>query len=113
MVFNISEVSDYIYSYYPRKVGKGYKYIAAFLKNGRELSGIGKVKLNHEQIRCAVMDYAMDCEDNQTEKKFIQQFDTFMDRTVLDHVEASQEGYEIYMKEIYGDNWESIKFIYK
>jgi len=112
---SIKEISDKIYSKYPRKDGKakGYEYIAAFLTKGRKLSGIGRVKLNHEQIYCAVKDYAMDCEENQTAKQYIQQFSTFMDKTVLDYVDKSIEGYERYMEGTYGDDWKSIKFIYK
>ncbi len=112
---SIKEISDKIYSKYPRKDGKakGYEYIAAFLKKGRELSGIGRIKLNHEQIRCAVMDYAMDCEENKTAKQYMQQFSTFMNKTVLDYVDKSIEGYERYMEETYGDDWRSIKFTYK
>lgn len=112
---SISEASDKIYSFYPRKEGKakGYEYIKAYLKNGRNLSNIGKVKLNHEQIICAVMNYAMNCRENNTDTKYIQQFSTFMNKTIIDHLEESREGYEEYMKKTYGSDWDKIKFIYK
>lgn len=112
---SVKEAADLIYSAYPRKDGKakGYEEIAAYLKKGRQLSGLGTVKLNHEQLYCAVRDYAMDCSEKGTDKQYIQLFSTFMNKTVVDYVEKSVKGYEDYMQRKYGDEWRNIKFTYK
>lgn len=113
-IISVKEISELIYSKYPRKEGKsrGIEQVGQLLK-GKKISGIGRVKFNHCQIYCAVRDYAMDCEENNRETKFIQLFSTFMGKTVLDYVEKSVPGYEEYMQREYGDEWRSIKFVYR
>lgn len=111
---NIYEAIEKIYKAYPRKEGKakGFEHAIGYLK-GRKISGLGTVKLNHEQIYCAVRDYAMDCSEKGTDKQYIQLFSTFMNKTVVDYVEKSVKGYEDYMQRKYGDEWRIIKFAYK
>ena len=111
---SVKEVAELIYSKYPRKEGKarGIEQVGQLLK-GKSVSGIGWVKFNHGQLYCAVREYAMCCEENERETKFIQIFSTFMNKTVLDYVENSAEGYEKYMKREYGNEWRKIKFVYK
>lgn len=111
---SVKEAVEDIYSAYPRKEGKakGFEQVKQLLK-GKLLSGIGRVKFNHCQLYCAVRDYAMDCEESGRETKFIQLFSTFMNKTVLDYVEKSAEGYEKYMQREYGNEWREIKFVYK
>lgn len=112
---SVKEAAEIIYSQYPRKEGKteGFERVGQFLKKGRVIGGLGRVKLNHEQIYCAVRDYAMDCSDKGTEKQYIQLFSTFMNKTVIDYAEKSESGYEKYMERKYGSDWRSIKFVYK
>lgn len=111
---SIQEAAEHIYSAYPRKEGKakGFEQVGQWLK-GRQISGMGRVKFNHEQLYCAVRDYAMDCEENGRETKFIQLFSTFMGKTVIDFVEKSVSGYEDRMQREYGNEWREIKFVYK
>lgn len=114
-IISVKEAAELIYSQYPRKEGKaeGFERVGNFLKKGRKIGSLGTVRLNHEQLYCAVRDYAMDCEENGRETKFIQLFSTFMGKTVLDYAEKSAAGYEKYMERKYGSEWRSIKFTYK
>ncbi|MCM1328459.1 MAG: helix-turn-helix domain-containing protein [Ruminococcus sp.] len=111
---SVKEAAEHIYSAYPRKEGKakGFEQIKQLLK-GKNISGIGRVKFNHEQLFCAVRDYAIDCEESGRETKFIQLFGTFMGKTVIDYAEKSACGYEEYMQRKYGEEWRSVKFVYK
>lgn len=112
---SVKEAAEAIYKQYPRKEGrtKGFEEMQAYLKRGRNLAGIGTVRFNHEQLYCAVRDYAMDCSDKGTEKQYIQLFSTFMNKTVIDYAEKSESGYEKYMERKYGSEWRTIKFVYK
>lgn len=111
---SIQEAAEIIYSAYPRKEGKakGFEQVGQWLK-GKRISDKRRVKFNHEQLFCAVRDYAMDCEENGRETKFIQLFSTFMCKTVIDYVEKSAEGYKDRMQKEYGEEWRNIKFVYK
>ncbi len=115
ITMSVKEAAEEIYKPYPRKEGKakGFEEIQAYLKKGRSLAGLGTVKFNHEQLYCAVRDYAMDCSEKNTERQYIQLFSTFMNKTVSDYVEKSVSGYEKYMERKYGDEWRSIKFNYR
>lgn len=112
---SVKEAAEAIYRQYPRKEGKakGFEEMLAYLKKGRNLAGIGTVRFNHEQLYCAVRDYAMDCSDKGTEKQYIQLFSTFMNKTVIDYAEKSAAGYEKYMERKYGSEWRAIKFTYQ
>ena len=113
VTMSIREAAEHIYSAYPRKEGKakGFEQVKQWLK-GKKLSSIGRVKFNHEQLFCAVRDYAMDCEESGRELKFIQLFSTFMSKTVLDYVEKSVSGYEKRMQKNYGNDWRDVNFEY-
>ena len=115
ITLSVKEAAEVIYKHYPRKEGKaeGFERVGQFLKKGRKIGGLGTVRLNHEQLYCAVRDYAMDCEDSGRETKFIQLFSTFMGKTVIDYVEKSAAGYEKYMQRKYGNEWRDIKFVYQ
>lgn len=115
VTLSVKEAAELIYSQYPRKEGKaeGFAKVGQYLKKGRKISGLGTVRFNHEQLFCAVRDYAMDCEENGRETKFIQMFGTFMNKSAADYAEKSAAGYEKYMERKYGDDWRSIKFVYK
>lgn len=114
VTMTVKEAAELIYSQYPRKEGKakGFEQVGQWLK-GKRISGMGRIKFNHEQFYCAVRDYAMDCEENGRETKFIQLFSTFMGKTVIDFVEKSVSGYEDRMQREYGNEWREIKFVYK
>lgn len=113
VTMSIREAAEHIYSAYPRKEGKakGFEQVRQWLK-GKRISGMGRIKFNHEQLYCAVKEYAICCEENGTELKFIQLFGTFMGRTVLDYIEKSAEGYEGRMQREYGNEWRNVKFEY-
>lgn len=76
-----------IYESYPKKVGKakGFDYYKGWLK-GRDISG-SKVKLTNKQMWQAIANYKQQIEENGTEKQFIKNFDTFMNKAILDYVE--------------------------
>lgn len=76
-----------IYNNYPKKVGraKGFDLYKGWLK-GRDVGGT-KVKLTNRQIWLAIEKYKRQCEENGTDKQYIKQFDTFMNKAILDYVE--------------------------
>ena len=81
---------EIIYKSYPKKKGKarGFDLYKGWLK-GRDISG-RKVKLTNRQIWSAIAMYKKEIEENGTELQFVQQFDTFMNKTILDYVGDEQ-----------------------
>lgn len=79
-----------IYESYPKKVGKarGYDLYKGWL-NGRDISG-RKVKLTNKQMWSAIAKYKREIENNGTELQFVKQFDTFMNKSILDYVEDEE-----------------------
>ena len=79
-----------IYNSYPKKVGKarGFDLYKGWLK-GRDISG-RKVKLTNKQIWNAIAKYKNDIEQNGTELQFVKQFDTFMNKAILDYVDETE-----------------------
>lgn len=79
-----------IYESYPKKVGraKGFDYYKGWLK-GRDISG-SKVKLTNKQMWQAIANYKQQIEENGTEKQFIKNFDTFINKAILDYVEEEE-----------------------
>lgn len=75
-----------IYESYPKKVGKakGFDLYKGWLK-GRDISG-SKIKLTNKQIWSAIAKYKQQIDENGTEKKYVKQFDTFMNKAILDYV---------------------------
>lgn len=114
VTMTVQEAAEIIYLAYPRKEGKakGFEQVGQWLK-GKRISGMGRVKFNHEQLYCAVKEYALCCEENGTELNYIKHFSTFMGKTVMDYVEKSAPGYEKRMQRKYGEKWRNIKFVYK
>lgn len=114
ITIDISEAFENIYSKYPRKSGKtkARESFKAYLKGTKKISST-KIKLNHEQINCAVQKYAFECEGESREENYIKCFDVFMNGAVVDYVESSKQGYEKYMENNYGTEWNKLKFIYK
>lgn len=76
-----------IYESYPKKVGKskGYEYYLGWLK-GRKISG-RTIRLTNKQIWQAIANYKREIDKNETELQFIKQFDTFMNKSILDYIE--------------------------
>ena len=56
---------------------------------GRDISG-RKVKLSNKQIWSAIAKYKHQLEENGTEQQYIKNFDTFMNKAILDYVEEEQ-----------------------
>lgn len=79
-----------IYDSYPKKVGKakGFDLYKGWLK-GRDISG-RKVKLTNKQMWSAIAKYKREIENNGTELQFVKQFDTFMNKSILDYVEDEE-----------------------
>ena len=77
---------EIIYNSYPRKVGKtaGFELYKQWL-NGRDILG-KRIKLTNRQMWYAIAKYKKQIEDNETEKQFIKQFDTFMRKPILDYI---------------------------
>ena len=77
---------EIIYKSYPKKIGKakGFDLYKGWLK-GRDISG-KKIKLTNRQIWSAIARYKRQLEQNETEKQFIKNFDTFMNKAILDYV---------------------------
>ena len=77
---------EIIYNSYPRKVGKtaGFELYKQWL-NGRDILG-KRIKLTNRQMWYAIAKYKKQLEDNETEKQFIKQFDTFMRKPILDYI---------------------------
>lgn len=116
VIITYEQAVEKIYNAYPEKKGKakGVEYVLGFLKNGRKIAGYGTVKLNHEQLYCAVRAYAIECKHNDRTGEFVKMFSTFMNKPVLDYWQEAQDGggYEEYMQRIYGNEWKSIRFKY-
>lgn len=76
-----------IYDSYPKKVGKtrGFELYKGWLK-GRDIGG-KKIKLTNKQMWLAIARYKNELQENETEKQYIKQFDTFMNKPILDYVE--------------------------
>lgn len=79
-----------IYDSYPKKVGKarGFDLYKGWLK-GRDISG-KRVKLTNKQMWSAIAKYKHQLEENGTEKQYMMQFDTFMNKPILDYLEVEE-----------------------
>lgn len=82
---------EIIYNSYPRKVGRtaGFELYKQWL-NGRDILG-KRIKLTNRQMWYAIAKYKKQLEDNETEKQFIKQFDTFMRKPILDYIGDEQQ----------------------
>lgn len=77
-----------IYKSYPKKVGKtkGFEYYKAWVTKGRVISGVRR-KLTNKQIWDAIAKYKREMDDKCTELEYYKNFDTFMNKAILDYVE--------------------------
>lgn len=80
-----------IYKEYPKKIGrtKAYKKFCDWVTNGRVVNK-KRIKLTNAQIWYAVKKYAE--ENQETDLKFIKQFDTFLGDSLLDYIEFKDKG---------------------
>lgn len=78
---------EIIYNSYPKKVGRtrGFDFYKGWLK-GRNISG-KTVKLTNKQMWNAIANYKREIEENETEQQYVKQFDTFMNKAILDYLE--------------------------
>ncbi|MBO5921923.1 MAG: hypothetical protein J6Q48_06000 [Bacteroidaceae bacterium] len=79
-----------IYDSYPKRGGraKGFDYYKGWLK-GRSISG-RKIKLSNKQMWSAIAKYKREIEEKGTELQYVKNFDTFMNKAILDYVEEEE-----------------------
>lgn len=84
------EAFEIIYGIYPKKKGKtkAYEYYLGWLK-GRSING-KKIRLTNKQMYIAVRRYVRQCEADGTELQFYKNFDTLMNKQILDYVEEAE-----------------------
>jgi len=77
---------EIIYNNYPKKDGRarGFDLYKGWLK-GRDVGGT-KVKLTNKQMWLSIENYKHQLEENGTDKQYIKQFDTFMNKAILDYL---------------------------
>ena len=81
-----------IYAIYPKKCGRAraFQYYRGYVNKGREIDGI-RWKLDRRQVFIAVDTYVKERQQAGTELRFYQNFDTFMNKTVLDYLPKEAE----------------------
>lgn len=79
---------ELIWEKYPNKRGKAkaLEYYLQWIK-GRKISGINK-RLTDKQMYYAVVKYAKECEEKETDTQFIKHGDTFFNKAILDYIEG-------------------------
>lgn len=82
---------ELIWKIYPNKKGKAkaLEYYLQWIK-GRKIANVTR-KITDKQMYYAVQRYAKECEDNNTEVKFIKHGDSFFNKAILDYVEEENE----------------------
>ena len=82
----LAEDFEKIWIQYPRKVGKqeAFEHYKEWL-NGKKYTG-KTVKLTNRQMWYAVVSYAKEIEDKQTEERFIKMGSTFFNEAITDYV---------------------------
>lgn len=80
---------EIIYGIYPKKRGKAkaFEYYLGWLK-GRNVNG-KKIRLTNKQMYLAVRRYVRQCETEDTELQYYKNFDTLMNKQILDYVEET------------------------
>lgn len=76
-----------IYAAYPKKRGKakGFEYYRGYVGKGRVINGT-RYRLDRKQIYLAVVAYVQQMEEAGTELQYYKNFDTFMNKAVLDYL---------------------------
>lgn len=78
---------EIIYESYPKKKGKSkaFEYYKGWVTSGREVNGT-KTKLTNREIWLAVAKYKNELEQDNTELQYYKNFDTFMNKAILDYL---------------------------
>lgn len=81
------EEFEKVYAIYPKKRGKAkaYEFYCGYVGKGRKLSG-QNYKLLPEDIYIAVKNYVEERQREGTELEYYKNFDTFMNKTVIDYL---------------------------
>jgi len=82
-----------IYSIYPKKRGKSkaFEYYLGFVGKKGRLLNKRRYHLTPKQIYIAVANYVAEQEQKGTEVEFYKNFDTFLNKPVLDYLEDNEE----------------------
>ncbi len=84
-----------IYAIYPKKRGKAkaFQYYRGFVNGGRLIDGT-RYKLTPREIYLSVWGYVQEQEQNGTELQYFKNFDTFMNKAILDYLPEDGAGKE-------------------
>lgn len=76
-----------IYAVYPKKVGKAkaFEYYRGYVGKGRIINGT-RYRLDRKEVYLAVVSYVRQMEEEGTQLQFYKNFDTFMNKAVLDYL---------------------------
>ena len=82
---------DLIYKDYPKKRGKAkaFEYYRGYVGQGRVINGT-RYRLDRRQIYLAMMSYVEEKRRDGIDIQFYQNFDTFMNKTVLDYLPVEE-----------------------
>ena len=82
---------DLIYKDYPKKRGKAkaFEYYRGYVGQGRVINGTS-YRLDRRQIYLAMMSYVEEKRRDGTDIQFYHNFDTFMNKTVLDYLPVEE-----------------------
>lgn len=80
-----------LYDSYPKKKGRteAFSRYKLWVTTGKDVNG-KKVKLSNKQMWSAIAKYKREIEHNGTELQYVKQFDTFMNKAILDYVEDEE-----------------------
>lgn len=78
---------EQIYAAYPKKAGraKAFEYYRGYIGKGRVINGT-RYCLDKREIYLAVVNYVQQMEEAGTQLQFYKNFDTFMNKAVLDYL---------------------------
>ena len=81
-----------IYAAYPKKAGrsKAFEFYRGWVGKGRVINGI-RYHLDRKQIYLAVVAYVQQMEESGTQLQFYKNFDTFMNKAILDYLPEGGE----------------------
>lgn len=83
------EAEDFekIYAIYPKKRGKAkaFEYYRGYVGKGRVINGT-RYRLERREIYLAVAAYVRQMEESGTDIQFYKNFDTFLNKAVLDYL---------------------------
>lgn len=85
-----------IYAAYPKKQGKSkaFEYYRGYVGKGRVING-NRYRLDRKEIYLAVVAYARQMEKAGTQLQYYKNFDTFMNKAVLDYLPERRDAHDI------------------